>query len=130
VIAFDSSGLIKLVVLEAETVALRSWLEERPGSPWVASELCRVELPRAVARLNPAAAPQSRALLAGLDLQPVTATLLDLASTLGPPALRSLDAIHLASVLALDSDLEAFVVYDERLAAAAAAAGIPVAQPR
>jgi uncharacterized protein len=43
--------------------------------------------------------------------------------------LRSLDAIHLATALQLDRDLEALVTYDDRLAAAAGRRQLPVVTP-
>jgi predicted nucleic acid-binding protein len=55
--------------------------------------------------------------------------LLDAAARVGPLGLRSLDAIHVASAL-LVADALGVVVYDERLSAAMAAAGLPVAAPR
>jgi predicted nucleic acid-binding protein len=51
------------------------------------------------------------------------------AGSLRPPGLRSLDAIHLASALAIGSELSAFVTFDVRLADAARAAGLEVASP-
>jgi predicted nucleic acid-binding protein len=48
---------------------------------------------------------------------------------LSEPILRSLDALHLASALSIATDLTAFIAYDRRLAAAAAAAGLPTVQP-
>ena len=48
---------------------------------------------------------------------------------LGNTTLRSLDAIHVATAIAIaDRDLE-FVTYDERQAKAARAAGLKVVQP-
>ncbi len=44
--------------------------------------------------------------------------------------LRSLDAIHLASARLVSSELTGVVTYDDRLAAAAAAAGSPVVCPQ
>ena len=52
-----------------------------------------------------------------------------LAGTIGPPRLRSLDAIHLASALSIGDYPEAFVTYDERLADAARAVGLNVLMP-
>jgi predicted nucleic acid-binding protein len=43
--------------------------------------------------------------------------------------LRALDAIHLASALALGHELEAFVAYDDRLCRAAAIRGLAVSAP-
>ena len=51
------------------------------------------------------------------------------AARLGPPTVRSLDAIHLASALTVGADLHAFATYDARLAEAARLVGLPVVQP-
>jgi predicted nucleic acid-binding protein len=59
-----------------------------------------------------------------LDLTTVAA-----AGSIGPPALRTLDAIHLASAAALGDDLEAVVTYDRRLADAVRALGMPDLSP-
>ncbi len=48
---------------------------------------------------------------------------------LEPVGLRSLDAVHLAAALELADDLEGMLCYDERLAGAAAVAGIAVHAP-
>lgn len=48
------------------------------------------------------------------------------------PYLRALDAIHLATadqLLASGKTITAFVTYDKRLLACAAAAGLPTASP-
>ena len=42
---------------------------------------------------------------------------------------RTLDAIHLATAIALGPELDAFVTYDDRLADAARAVGLPVVRP-
>jgi predicted nucleic acid-binding protein len=129
VIAFDTSALVKLVIEEPETHALGTWLRSRGHEPWVASELCRVEVVRAVTRAEPAAVGAARELLDGLDLVPLSRGLLGEAAALSPPSLRSLDAIHLATAMTLGPELEALLVYDQRLAAAATRAELPVAYP-
>jgi predicted nucleic acid-binding protein len=53
----------------------------------------------------------------------------DRAAALHPPALRSIDAIHLATALSVAEDLDGLVTYDERLAAAARRARIEVWGP-
>jgi len=58
----------------------------------------------------------------------LTRELLYAAGMLQPTSLRSLDAIHLASALAVRAELTAMVVYD-RLAEAAQTLGIQVAAP-
>ena len=51
------------------------------------------------------------------------------AGALGPPGLRSLDAIHLATALSLGEDLAGVVTYDARLSEAIAAVGLAVWTP-
>ena len=128
-IAFDSSALFKLIIDEAESAALHAWVSDRPDTPWVASELCRVELVRAVMRADPEAVPEVHALLAGFDVQTMSYRVLSAAAVLPPPTLRALDALHLASALVSADALDAFVVYDDRLADAARSRGLPVIAP-
>ena len=128
-IAFDTSALVKLVLDEPESDGLADWLTARPDEPWAASDLCRLELVRAVARSTPAAVGTAREVLAALDLVPLSRSLLSEAAALPPPSLRSLDAVHLAAAATLGPELTAFVVYDDRLADAAAQAERPVARP-
>ena len=58
--------------------------------------------------------------------RPVAA--LALAAQLPPPAVRTRDALHVASVAGL-AGLDALVSYDQRLLAAAHGYGLPVASP-
>jgi predicted nucleic acid-binding protein len=51
------------------------------------------------------------------------------AATLDRPQMRALDAIHIASALALGEELEAVVTYDARMAEAARASGLRVEAP-
>lgn len=125
----DTSALVKLVVAEAETDALRSWIAEADRE-LVASNLVRTELMRAVRRAVPDRTVRAQAVLDALTLTEVTASLFAEACRLEPSELRSLDAVHLAAALDLGDDLDGFVTYDERLAAAAAANGVVVVAPR
>lgn len=125
----DSSALLKLVWREAETVALERWLGRRRGQLRVTSELGRVEVLRAAGRAGEPALMVGRALVAGVDLVPLDRAVQDLAVDVGGPGLRTLDALHLASALALVPEVTAFVAYDRRLAHAARAAGLTVAAP-
>ncbi len=125
----DSSALLKLVFLERETMELRRWLVDRPGAPLTSSELAKVEVLRGCRRLDAAALPQARELLADIELVPLSGRVVDEAGDIAEPPLRSLDALHLASALSIATDLTAFIAYDRRLAAAAEAAGLPTIQP-
>jgi predicted nucleic acid-binding protein len=124
----DTSALVKLVVAEAETPALRTWLGSAERR-LVSSELARAELLRAVRRVSPAHLVRARDVLAAVDLLALHSAVLEQAALLDPPSLRTLDALHLASALALGDDLEGLLAYDERLVDAARAIGLRALAP-
>ena len=124
----DTSALVKLVVAEAETPALRAWLTEVERSP-LASDLARTELLRVVRRSALDRVLEARAVLDAITLIELTTAIFEQAGRLDPAILRTLDALHLASALSLGDDLESMVTYDDRLADAARANGIPVTAP-
>jgi uncharacterized protein len=129
VIYLDTSAFVKLIRGERETSALQAFLRERPEAPLVSSALLVVETRRAVLREDPGQLPRADLLLTRIDQVDITRAVLEAASRLPDPALRSLDAIHLATALQLHRDLEAVVTYDSRLAAAASRQRLPVATP-
>ena len=88
-----------------------------------------MEVLRAVSRNAEGAVEKAFAVLDETDLLDVDESILRSAAMIGDPALRSLDAIHLASVRALAEDVEALVTYDDRLGRAAAELGFTVASP-
>lgn len=126
---YDTSALVKLVIPEAETEALRAWRQQRRGRAMASSALVRVELPRAVRRHGPAAVERAAEQIRALNLLAVSDDLLDEAGEVGTDALRALDAIHVVSAQAYGSELEALVTYDHRMIAAANALKLPVAHP-
>jgi predicted nucleic acid-binding protein len=128
VIYLDTSALVKLVRVEAETAALRDWLAARRETKLATSSLARAELVRAVRGDGDAASRQAAVILVELDQLPMTFDLLDAAGAL-PVQLKSSDAIHLASALRLRGDLDAFVAYDKQLLTAAVEVGLPVVAP-
>lgn len=125
----DTSALVKLVVAEAETLALRSWLT-REDRDLVACDLARTELMRTVRRVVPDRALQARAVLDAVNLVGVSTSVFEDAGRLEPAMMRSLDALHLAAALDLGDDLEGLVTYDDRLADAATANGVVVVAPQ
>lgn len=126
----DSSALVKLVKLEAESGALRRFLRRHRSDGRATSALARVEVVRAVAAGGPAAVAHARRQLARVDQVNIDRDLLDDAATLSPGTiLRSLDAIHLASARSISADLRAVVTYDRRMADAAAALSLAVEAP-
>lgn len=124
----DSSALVKLVVSEPESTALRLYLVDHRER--VSSTLAHVEVCRAVRRKGASEAALRRAeqVLARIGLVALDEPLLRAAAALSPTGLRSLDAVHLATALSLDG-LDAVVTYDRRFDAAAAEAGLAVESP-
>jgi uncharacterized protein len=126
----DASALVKLVVREPETAALRRYLRRHRTEHRVTSALARTEVVRAVFDGRVDTVTRARDVIRGTGLIAVDARVLDDAATLAPGTpLRSLDAIHLASARLLGADLRAVVTYDGLMADAAAALGLPVAAP-
>lgn len=124
----DTSALVKLVVAETETAALRAWLQEADRTP-VSCDLARTELMRAIRRAAPDRVIQARAVLDSITLVQLATSTFEEAGRLDPALLRTLDAVHLAAALELGDDLETIVTYDERLAEAAHNNGVPVTAP-
>jgi len=123
----DSSALVKLVVREAESAALRRLLRAHPVR--VSSALARVEVTRAVRAQGPAVRARAQAVLTRVRLLRIDDDILATAAMLDPKVLRSLDAIHLASASALGAELDALVSYDARMRDAAAILGYPTLAP-
>lgn len=129
----DASALVKLVRDEPESEALRAFIT---GADLVSCELVLTEVPRAIRRAAASDPRLSVELLIGragelvdaLALLPLDRGLLAAAGALAEPALRALDAIHVAAAIDV-SPLDAFVSYDRRQAAAARLAGLRTVQP-
>jgi predicted nucleic acid-binding protein len=124
----DASAALKLVVEEPESSALADALA---GDQLISSEICRVELARALLRLGLGQGAERlvRGVVERIELLRLDDQILDRAGELGPNDLRTLDAIHLASALAIGRELNAVVTYDRWLAGAAEDAGLAVLSP-
>ena len=129
-IYLDTSALVKLIRREPESHALADWLDARPSTLWVSSTLIEVELPRALRRTGPALLADVPATVARVARYEIDDMVRAAAAALTDPTLRSLDAIHLATARGVfGNQLTAFVTYDPRLLASAAATGLTVASP-
>ena len=113
---------------DAETEALLDWIAETKPL-LVAGDLARTELLRAVRRTAPDRVLRARVVLDSITLLAITTPLFEAAGRLGPSDLRTPDALHVASALALGDDLVAVVTYDRRLTDAAAMNGMPIVAP-
>lgn len=130
----DASALVKLVRHEPETAALWTFLGS--DADVVSSDLVLTEIPRAIRRAaadDPAldlGALVTRAgeLLDAVALVAVDRDLLAAAGALAEPALRALDAIHVATAVSV-LPIDGFVSYDARQSAAARLAGLRTLAP-
>jgi len=123
----DSSAIVRTVVEEPESGALRAFLQG--FETHASSELARAEVIRAVRRADPDALPRAYEALDRLVLVAVSSRLLDEAGLLDPAELRTLDAVHLAAARTLARQLGALVTYDSRMHEAAAKLALPVEAP-
>ena len=123
---FDSSAIVKLGNLEAESMALIDFLED--GNILAAtSVIADVEVRRSLERLSDRGADRFEH-LQGFFLIDLSRDIRNRSVTLRPSTLRSMDAIHLATALDIAGDLD-FITYDDRLAVAAREHGLRVIQP-
>jgi uncharacterized protein len=131
VIYLETSALVKLIRIEVESDALDEWLDERTELRWITSALTEVELPRAIRAGAAEGLPAVPSVMARLDRFEIDAVIRSTAAAYPNPALRSLDAIHLATAQTAASvaPLTALVTYDNRLMEAAEALGMTVVAP-
>lgn len=129
IVYLDSSAAAKLLVDEAESPALVAYLDQTlaDGGELVAGALLDTELRRLAVRIG---LDQTRvtAVLDRFDVVDLDREVFRSAGLLPGPALRSLDALHVAVALRLDVDT--FVTYDDRQAVAARSAGLMTSAPR
>lgn len=142
-IYLDSCAVVKLVLVEKETLALKAFLSGR-RTDLVSSQLALTEVVRVVRRscydaqrrlnVDPTVREErlatAAALLDNIDLVVVDRSIFVAAAAYDDdPHVGSLDAIHLACATQIGDALTGFVTYDKTLARAASAAGLPVEQP-
>lgn len=133
---FDSSALIKRSVQEAESDAVEAAFDRYVAGDAViiSSSLAWVEISRALrTRLDGGSYGEDEihdaieGALAGVAERLITGEVIGLARRVAPPLLRTLDAIHLATAIALDVD--EVISYDGRLIDACRSNGLATAMP-
>jgi len=125
----DTSAVIKLLVEETHSTAFAAFYDAHANAEWVSSALLRIEVTRAVARAMPALLPDARDLLSAFSSIAIDNDIVEGAMNEPDRSLRSLDAIHLATLRVLAQELDALVTYDDRLIRAATDAGLVTISP-
>jgi uncharacterized protein len=128
-IYLDTSAFLKSVLSEPQSAALNDYLAATDSPELISSALLAVEARRSVLRNEPTKIPRTDLALLRVEQIDVSGVVLETASRLPDPMLRTLDAIHVATALLIREDLEVMVSYDQRMLAAAAAHGLPTASP-
>lgn len=119
---------MKLAVDEPESEALRRFLAN--AERVFCSEVSEIEVARAAVRAGGETGLfAARRVLAEVSVVELDREARRRAVVLGPPSMKPLDAIHLATALGLAIEGIVFVGYDQRLQEAAAAAGLEIASP-
>ena len=129
VLYVDTSALLKRVVVEPESRSVALMLHERAehGDLLGTSALAWIEVVRALRRSGLPTRSAAEQATSGIARLPLTEDILRAARSVGTDQLRTFDAIHLASALALRATV--MVTYDRRLATAAQDAGMTVLAP-
>jgi predicted nucleic acid-binding protein len=127
IVYLESSAAVKLMLREAESVALARFCNELvETATLVTSAITETELRRAAQRSG---VPQltATAILDRLDVADMERGMFTAAGVLPGPQLRSLDALHVAAALSLNAEL--LVSYDQRQLDAAASSGMRTVSP-
>jgi len=121
---FDSSAILKLTGAEAESEALIDYLQDASIEAST-SVIAEVEVLRNLRKLP----VESDRAMTGFYLLAVDDEVRRHAIGVDGETLRSLDALHIATALAVGDRELNFVTYDTRQAEAARRAGLKVVQP-
>jgi predicted nucleic acid-binding protein len=118
--------MVKLIRAEPQSAAFLRWYVETERV--LMSRIGVIETVRVASRREHDPSHRER-LLREIEVLELTSDIAHRVGDIGPAWLRTLDAIHLASALQVLPALDAFVTYDDRLAAAARSLGLPVVRP-
>ena len=112
--------------MERESVDLTDFIDFTITS----SVVTRVEVIRTLQQIAPKKIAEAQIILAGIDLTPVNPAILSVAENFSPSiSLKSLDAIHVATVIFLDKSVEGLVTYDKAMIKNAKELGIKTISP-
>ena len=122
----DSSAVLKLLIDEKESKPLVNFIDFVVKT----SVLTRVEIIRTLKRIAPEKVSEGQEILNKMDIIPLSNGITSMAENFSSTVtLRSLDSLHVASVLFLNGSVEGLVTYDKQMITNAKALGINVIHP-
>ena len=122
----DSSAVLKLLIDEKESKPLVNFIDFVVKT----SVLTRVEIIRTLKRIAPEKVSEGQEILNKMDIIPLSNGITSMAENFSSTVtLRSLDSLHVASVLFLNGSVEGLVTYDRQMISNAKALGINVIHP-
>ena len=122
----DSSAILKLILDEIERPFLLKTLKTKS----ITSRISRVEVKRTVTRLAPEHLKLTNSELEKFDYLPLSPSVLSIAEGFtAKVTLKTLDALHIASVLSLGTFIDGLITYDKQMIKNAKELGIRVLSP-
>ena len=119
----DSSAIIKIIFKEDESAALAKYITE----PAITSSISRVEVLRTVQRIDPSQVQLAQNELAKINIVEPIPSILTIAENFSHEVtLRSLDAIHVATLIFLGTATRGLITYDKLMAKNAEQLGLRV----
>ena len=122
----DSSAILKIIFQEDESAALAKFITE----PAITSSISRVEVLRTVQRIDHSRVQLAQSELAKINIVEPIPSILTIAENFSHEVtLRSLDAIHIATLIFLSSATRGLITYDKLMAKNAEQLGLIVLAP-
>jgi predicted nucleic acid-binding protein len=122
----DSSAILKYVFAEPERPAMVKALTSQA----ISSELARLEVKRAVYRINPKDIALANEELSRVNFVSISNQVLTVAESFtGSVTLATLDAIHVATAISLGNQIDGIITYDKQMLTNARNMGIKVLSP-
>ena len=122
----DSSAILKIIFQEDESAALAKFITE----PAITSSISRVEVLRTVQRIDHSRVQLAQSELAKINIVEPIPSILTIAENFSHEVtLRSLDAIHVATVIFLSTATRGLITYDKLMAKNAEQLGLKVLAP-
>lgn len=122
----DSSAILKLIIDESESVAMRNIFDDH----CLTSVISRIEVVRNIRRVEPAALASAQEILGRIAMIPLNESTLKTAEAITTSTnLKSLDCIHIASMITSATPLLGIITYDKAMITSAEILGIKVLSP-